>query len=219
MAILVLANSYKEGENCLAGVTADDGLRWIRPIDESTPHGEIPRSRLMVDSPEGRRVIEPLDVVEVPLGAACDDPAQPENYLLRREPLQLVQRAVRETTIPWLSERARTTGPVLGLPSTSSVSVERANEGLAASLDLVLIQSPVFYRRRRSDGQPKPRIVFGLDGRKYDLPLTAPTVIPDVPDSGRWMPGGEWLVTVSLTTPFNGARWLIAAGCLSTALD
>ena len=62
-----------------------------KPVADDTPHGEVPTSRLFIDSPEGR-VVEPLDVIEVPLGAACDDPAQPENYILRREPLQFVQR-------------------------------------------------------------------------------------------------------------------------------
>lgn len=219
MALLVLANSFKEGGSCLAAVTADRELRWVRPVADDTPHGEVPTSRLFIDSPEGRRVAEPLDVIEVPLGAACDDPAQPENYILRREPLQFVQRAVRTTTIPWLRERARKTGPVLGLPSTSSVSVERASQGLDASLDLVLAKDPVFYQRRRMGRRPQPRVVFALDELKYDLPLTDPTVVGRIPDGGRWMPGGEWLVTVSLAVPWNGAMWLIAAGCLSATAD
>ena len=65
--ILCLANSKKLGGRCLAGLSWPDLQTWIRPVERAREHGEIPSNRTQVDSPEGRRWIRPLDVINVGL--------------------------------------------------------------------------------------------------------------------------------------------------------
>ncbi|MCK4888161.1 MAG: hypothetical protein KAS96_12295 [Planctomycetes bacterium] len=76
--IVCLANSYKRGGRCIAGVDLDTG-QWVRPIGRG-PEGAIGIERL-VDGHEPKL----LDILEIPIGGATDNlGCQPENRLLNR---------------------------------------------------------------------------------------------------------------------------------------
>ena len=75
--ILCLANSKKLGGRCLAGLSWPDLQTWIRPVDPTREHGEIPLKSVQVNSPEGRRSIRPLDVINVDLIEADPNPVHP----------------------------------------------------------------------------------------------------------------------------------------------
>jgi len=76
--IICLANSYKHGGRCIAGIDADTG-KWVRPVPDSKSRAITSDMRLI----NGR---EPqiLDVIELPLeDDGPDEGCQPENRLLK----------------------------------------------------------------------------------------------------------------------------------------
>ena len=76
--LIILAESAKYNNYCVAGVDADSG-KWIRPISEKPELEEaVPIDDLKY--PDGSRV-ELLDVVEIKFSdRAADNPIQPENF-------------------------------------------------------------------------------------------------------------------------------------------
>jgi len=76
--IICLANSYKHGGRCMAGIDLNTG-KWVRPIPDSKSRAVTSDMRLI----SGR---EPqiLDVIEIPLeDYGPDEGCQPENRLLK----------------------------------------------------------------------------------------------------------------------------------------
>ncbi|MEI6443955.1 MAG: hypothetical protein WCO29_12730 [Nostocales cyanobacterium ELA583] len=63
--IVCLANSWKKGERCIAGIDLDTG-NWIRPVCDQRPYdndGRVPRNIRLVEGKEP----ELLDILEIPL--------------------------------------------------------------------------------------------------------------------------------------------------------
>jgi hypothetical protein len=76
--IICLANSYKHGGRCIAGIDIDTG-RWIRPVPNTTNRAVTAAMRL-IDGTEP----EILDIIEIPLEmSGPDEGCQPENRLLK----------------------------------------------------------------------------------------------------------------------------------------
>ena len=81
--LIILAESAKFNNYCVAGVDVDNG-KWIRPISE-TPELEdaVPIDDL--EYPDGSRV-ELLDIVEIKFSdRAADNPIQPENFFYNQK--------------------------------------------------------------------------------------------------------------------------------------
>lgn len=84
--IVILANSFKGGERCIAGIDINSG-EWVRPVSPPAG-GAVGRNRRNID---GR---EPLlgEVVEISfIGPGPDRGCQPENRLLNQVPWQHVR--------------------------------------------------------------------------------------------------------------------------------
>lgn len=81
--LLVLANSQKKGDRCVAGKiltpnengTCDVG-RWVRPVHPGQSEGAIPLEMTMVD----HQWLAPLDVIEIGLAKPMGDPDHPEDW-------------------------------------------------------------------------------------------------------------------------------------------
>lgn len=66
-SIICLANSWKHGDRCIAGINPQNG-RWVRPISD-LDDGRIPRSMRLLDGQEPRL----LDIINIPLGDTGND--------------------------------------------------------------------------------------------------------------------------------------------------
>lgn len=76
--IICLANSYKHGGRCMAGIDLDTG-KWVRPIPDSKSRAVTSDMRLI-----NRREPQILDVIKIPLeDYGPDEGCQPENRLLK----------------------------------------------------------------------------------------------------------------------------------------
>lgn len=85
--IICLANSYKHGDRCIAGIELRSG-KWVRPVS-NTEDRAITRDVRLIRGNEPR----PRDVLEIPLGdCGPDEGCQPENVLLQPGPWTKLDR-------------------------------------------------------------------------------------------------------------------------------
>ena len=214
--ILCLANSKKYGGRCLAGLRWPDLQAWIRPVDPTREHGEVPSNRAQVNSPEGRRFIRPLDVINVDLIEAAPKPAQPENWILGSSPITLVQTLDIAEVASRLRSAADTATSVFDLDGGREVPRSVWERGLTKSIALYEVQEPLFKRFERDDSSAwKVKFQYGSCLNRY-FPVS-----DDLGVSKRLhrssksavRGSGRWFLTISLTEPFLDAhsRWLTVA--------
>ena len=99
--ILCLANSFKRGGRCIAGIDLETN-RWIRPIGQG--HEGAIRGERLINGMEP----ELLDIIEIPLGAGADDlGCQPENILLRPGPWRKVGVIEKDDVMQYVEETDR----------------------------------------------------------------------------------------------------------------
>ncbi|MGL4376348.1 MAG: dual OB domain-containing protein, partial [Microcoleaceae cyanobacterium] len=65
--IICLANSWKRGERCIAGINPKNA-QWIRPVS-NLPDGKIPREMRLINAMEPAL----LDILEIPLASTGPD--------------------------------------------------------------------------------------------------------------------------------------------------
>lgn len=166
---ICLANSWREGGRCVAGIRLD-GKGWIRPVN-SAEGGALQQKHYTIDVD---RPLTLLDHVRVSVVRACPLPYHPENWLLDEgKPWKLldalsVQRARRILT-PYL-----TSGPSLfGNDAQWRKSSEFQDNPSDSSLLLVAPQD-LRWSVWNSWGKRKCRAQFRLGKSPYDLPLTDP---------------------------------------------
>ena len=99
--MLCLANSWKHGGRCVAGIL-DDGS-WIRPVS-AAGDGGLEASVCRLDS---GRAVDALDVVEIALAEPSPLPHQPENWTVADETWKLVGKQY----LPYVADAARLLAP------------------------------------------------------------------------------------------------------------
>lgn len=78
--IVVLADSIKHGQHCVAGKCLSTG-RWIRPV--SNEHGaELSHDQAKYQNPYGTFGVKPLQKIKMGFSQHVPLPHQPENYLI-----------------------------------------------------------------------------------------------------------------------------------------
>lgn len=173
MRFICLANSYKEGGRCLAGIELDVNgnpvkkygrPNWIRPIGNG-PHGEL-RSRTV-------EKINLLEVVEINVTGQRPQGYQSENVSFIENSLRVVGRMDRDRLERFCTEA----NDVFG---SRDKFITRETIG---DLDhsLMLISTDRFqYKSVVPPDRPdlaKPRFVFQFRQTQYDLPLTDPAFL------------------------------------------
>ncbi len=202
--IICLANSWKHGGRCIAGVRMDTG-EWIRPVSPE-PEGILQAWHYTLTD-GGEAAV--LDVLTIPLSCSQPEPHHPENWLI--DSGQWERGA--SPALPELREilnQNLSPGPELLENRDGKIAFASLQQKpIAGSLALVrpevmscLIEGSLPPGRRRV------RIVFTLAGTVYDLPLTDPLWLKQLehfPD-GRHLweeNGAEALLTISLSEPFS----------------
>ena len=211
--ILCLANSKKHGGRCLAGLSWPDLQTWIRPVERAREHGEIPSNRAQVDSPEGRRWIRPLDVINVDLIEPAPTPAQPENWILGSSPITLVRTLDIAEAASLLSSVADTSSSLFDLGGSKSIPESVASLGLPKSIDLYEVQAPSF----KMDNWDKWRTEFQYGNHSYSyLSVTDLDVLDRLNQANhrRVTGAGCWFLTISLTEPWHGSHWFAVAAAI-----
>jgi hypothetical protein len=224
-SIIVLANSFKRNERCVAGrelvlVNGQSVLSsWIRPVS-THGDGELrPPERVIART---RAEVGVRDIVEVALARHSDDPTQPENWVLfGRGDWTDVSASHRRLSLDELEEQPP------GLWLDPATTTDRTREAWLAKCpppqSLYVVRAERLLVRLSSDplGKPSYRCRFDYRGLQYYLSLTDPkarrTLDPSVPRAGASpvdVPVGTVRVCISLARPFRGFHYKVVATIL-----
>lgn len=227
--LLILANSVKKKQHCIAGREIVDAKAkdpygaWIRPVSRDG-EGELTASNCCFDDMTLPKV---FDVVDVPLEVCENSLAQPENWFIDSARSWVKVGDQRTLKLPAVYAE----GPDDLWIEPNRKQDRISPEGLAAlkrshSLYLVAVtdfrieidwHSLYEYHRRRA--------TFKYNNSSYNFSLTDPEM------DKHWMPypargesktvelptGGDKILCVSLTPPFQGDHYKIVATVLEIA--
>jgi hypothetical protein len=222
--IVCLANSYKHDHRCVAGISLVT-KKWVRLVGRQVPGCLTLRETCY---PDGREAAL-LDVFEAELGDKCGSNCHPEDVYVTEKPWQPIRRFDEHRDAQFLAAFVNKE-PIVLHGYCDRVSGRRFEQTAAAcSLGLV---SPddLWWWIREENGKRKNRAVFrlGQAGRvRYDLAVTDPkwldqlNLLPAGIHPHALLSGGrppKTLLTVSLSEPFEGFHYKLAAAvlCLPT---
>lgn len=217
--MLCLASSRKRSGYCVAGIAAEpDGtLFWLRPVGA---YGDA-LSRVDCWLAPNRRMVQPLDVVKIPVARRLPEDYQTENWQIDPNAPWMFDRVVgpgdAECTLARLVERPATLW-TLGMSTKSGVNdgvhVDRLG-GVDRSLHLIRVSSlklRVLPHAWKS-GELRVQGAFEYNGVAYALWITDPRIENEYKAKGlgEYAHGGAYL-TISLGRPYENAVYkLIAA--------
>lgn len=170
---ICLANSFKEGGKCLAGIELDthntpvllNGRpKWIRPVCE-TKHGEIPS--------EITESFHLLDIIEIKITKILPLGYQSENVMFAESSLRIVGKFSRDQLASLCDNQSFIFG-------NRGKAVSRENiKNLSHSLMLVNLTHFELVKKIYEDRPDKPqlRLQFTYSGNRYDFPITDPNFI------------------------------------------
>jgi WD40 repeat protein len=214
--IICLANSWKHGERCIAGIDLFTG-RWVRPV-ANTDDGRVPKDVRIVGG------VEPalLDILDIPLaetgpdyGFECENRAilpGPWRWAGRASPKDVARYCLASGPILHAPGRTVTTECLRALPSEQRIS-------------LALVRTVSFSVRMRPEGSEKVRWEGCLqtrDGQRLTATITDPVFVGHL--EAGYRPGDQCFVVVSLSVPYpsveGGAAdtcWKLIAGVVDLA--
>ena len=223
---ICLANSYKYGGRCIAGVeirlnadeksfrvvTEDGEPKWIRPVQRGTEHEEI--------AAETARNIRILDVIELEKTDSCGDDCQSENVYFKR------MRIVK--SLPFSPKVLQA---LLSKRESVLHSEERflthdeycANRG---SLMLIEPEEPEIIRELKitDEGKrvPKYKARFAYKGIEYLLPITDPRYLErmegysKMPLVGKFETGTFFFTISMAAEEWKDKHYKLLAGIIDT---
>lgn len=198
--IICLANSWKHGDTCIAGIEPSTG-KWIRPVSDFDD-GRILRNIRMV---EGREP-ELLDILDIPLAETGSDfGLASENRSLvpgawrlagRRQPADVFKYFGNMRYILHNSWKYVTVPSLQGLPFSQRQTLQ-------------LVYAVEFYvrsaERSRGSKQWKGTLVTARGQRLTDAGITDPVFVEKL--EAGYRPQNSCLVTVSLSMPHRPPDW------------
>ncbi|MBR1786892.1 MAG: HRDC domain-containing protein [Paludibacteraceae bacterium] len=226
---ICLANSYKYGGRCLAGIEIelsangrqyrpllrDDGNpRWIRPVQKGAEHESI-----AIETAQNIRL---LDILEIEVSEACGGGCQGENVYFKSLKIISHLKCDNEHILPLCSEEI----VVLNSPRTylTESEYQRGNH----SLMLIRPEKTSIFaeNKQTDDGQQKRKYYakFVYCGIEYKLPITAPEYLSRMESyspialTGEF-PTGTFYFTISIAAePWNGVHHKLLAGIIDMRL-
>jgi hypothetical protein len=203
--LICLANSYKHGGRCVAGLRTD-GPGWVRPVS-ARPDGSLnTNDYVLSDLTE----VGLLDQFCVGVASARPESHHPENWVIDGSRWRLLARPMDEQLASVL-KAAIVAGPELLRGHSDRVShAHIQRQPLTASLALVMPEAVELYRHTGSSGKPsvRGRFSIGANGRAvdYDLSATDPAWITQVMNRGPQLleqTDARFVMTISISEPFN----------------
>lgn len=215
---ICLANSYKHGSRCIAGIEVewaegrwrivrdDRGMpKWIRPISEDTATGEIPND-LAKD-------IRTLDVVLLTDCSPCGDGAQSENTYFRsmtaigkhyKPEVKLLERLVDNSHRHLFYDYGKAVTPDIYQGGNHSILLLKVNDAEV-------------YADTSDSEFTKYRVRFTYCEHGYDLPITDPAYLNAL-GRKKTTTGykGSLFITCSLGLLYKGWHHKLAACVFET---
>lgn len=215
---LCLANSWREGARCVAGLVPGRG--WVRPV----PH----RDGRAVQTHECKH-FGLLDVVEADLGNWVPITGQRENVLLGPQGFSELREhnpARLRDELEALVDRSPDFLKFGGSDRVSSAEVQQ--RGIWRSLALVEPETVQWSITTNIEGRRRVQCHFTLAGNSLDLRVTDPVFAPKTREALKDYPlnsqhgneaigvgGQRLLLTASLGGEFQGNHYKLIAGVIS----
>jgi hypothetical protein len=206
-----LANSYKEGGRCLAGIVLDNAnkqvkefgrFKWIRPVCK-TEHGEVYTNLV-----SGIKV---LDIVQVEVTEFLNKGYQSENAYFKESSLKIDGRFSQDNLDSLCSNRMK-----IFESRGKAISQDRIR---FVNYSLMFIKVSRFEVIEKTyDDSPdrtKTRLVFTYNGDQYDLPVTDPVFLHSYQSNPDFAEGFISLyLTLSLGVPWENWYYKLIAGII-----
>lgn len=214
--ILCLANSYKHGGRCVAGVCLDDGV-WIR-LRGAAPDGSLDARESVLDDGSEPRL---LNVIEVELHYALPSDAHPEDWQIAPVRWRLLQRPATASQLQKILDAADKATTILRGYRDRMPVEEIQTKPMQSSLVLVC-PSEIYWWIRGEGDKRKNRALFRRHNVTYDLAVTDPRWLERLnlmpagiyPHSTFAEPDCETWLTVSLSEAFHGWHYKLVAGVI-----
>ena len=205
MRIVCLANSYKEGGRCIAGVKLDEQgapekpIKWIRPVCPAN-EGEIP-VKLVQD-------IRPLDIIQFDKTADAPKTFQTENVHFDEQSLQIIGKFPQEKLDELCDQRQ------FLLFGSKTKAVEQ-NESLKLNHSLTMIYAThfkIYEQQYENKKHPQVRLRFSFEIFSYDFPVTDPIFLANYQQNKQLLTGVEKIyLTLSLGRLHEGWHYKLVA--------
>lgn len=207
MILLCLANSYKEGGRCIAGIQLDNNHNpilknnspiWIRPVCEAD-HGQVPNHLC--------QNIQPLDIIEINGTNNVGSGYQSENTSFDENEILSIGKANRNI----LNNLYSNTNLIFG--NRGKALPEDTIKTLNHSLILVNLSEFEIIEKQYEDREhPKVRLKFSYNNNSYDLPITDPIFLDSYSNNKTILNGKNDIdVVLSLGVPFNDWYYKLVA--------
>lgn len=198
-----LANSFKEGGRCIAGILLDKNNtpiiengrpKWIRPIS-NTPHGEVPThlvSHLNI-----------LDIVEIEIKNHVGKGYQSENTLFLENSIQRIGTYSR-VRLSGLYDDSR----LLIFGNKGKAVHEDSIGDLNHSLMFIRVTDFEIIEKIYEDNPQKKkiRLAFSYKYNRYEFPITDPVFLHNYQVHADYMNGVDELF-LSLSLAINWEDW------------
>ena len=196
--IVVLANSYKHGEHCIAGKCLIT-KKWIRPVSD-TNGGAITYEQAKIQNTYGKFLAKPLQKIQISIAKHAPLINQPENHLIQKEQWVQKYNIKNHELLNYIDSPNSLWG------RGSYVSYSNIQNG-AQKIDqsLYLVQVDNLNLLINEDG--KKRALFTYNDEEYNLPVTDPKfedILAQDPDLAS-------ILCISLACEFNNKCYKVVA--------
>jgi hypothetical protein len=203
--IVCLANSYKEGGRCIAGVKLDERgapekpVKWIRPVCMTT-EGEIPTQWV--------QTIRPLDIIEFEKTADAPKSFQTENIFFDEKSLQVTGKFPLDGLEELCDQRQ-----FLLFGSKTKAVEQNESKKLNHSLTMIYTTHFKVYEHQYEDKtRSQVRLRFSFDIFSYDFPVTDPVFLSNYQQNKQLLADVEKLyLTLSLGRLHEGWHYKLVA--------
>lgn len=199
--IIILANSLKHHQHCVAGKYIQTG-QWVRAVSNAEG-AELTHDQAKCQNPHGTYNVKPLQKVLMNFSSHAPLKHQPENYVIDGSRWQQKYKLADEELRNYLDSPDNLWGSSDRV-AYSSILCDQVT--ITQSLYLVQVQNLELYKNQRD----KRRASFSYKGLDYDLAVTDPNFDQIVGNNMNI----QGILCISLGENFEGNCYKIVATIL-----
>jgi len=196
--IVILANSIKHGEHCVAGKDIQS-KQWVRPVS-NTEGAALSDKQAKFQNPYGTYLVKPMQKIEMSLVQNVPLINQPENYLIDDSTWQQRYSINDQELLQYVDNPSDLWGDG---DHVIFANIENGFVKIEQSLYLVSVDSLNLYKT----DEGKRRVNFMYNGIQYNLAVTDPKFDSIVSENTEV----KNILCISLAEKFNNNCYKVVA--------